>query len=166
MQSRQTFMAAMGGVDPGEEAFGEYDEARRGPARPPPSLFVPALLYTHMRAFRRGTSPWTGSRDSSIWARVFVHRLCTPPSYRRAAARERTRFSCMSKYSCNSGLLYRRELLALPPTRRVQPTMVRGDRRPPARGAPAQSLHPALAGCVHYRAAHVCTHMPCYCAVP
>jgi len=28
MQSRQTFLAAMGGVDPGEEAFGEYDEAR------------------------------------------------------------------------------------------------------------------------------------------
>ena len=32
-----------------------------------------------MRASGRGTSPWTGSRDSSIWARVFVHRLCTPP---------------------------------------------------------------------------------------
>ena len=37
MQSRQTFMAAMGGVDPGEEAFGEYDEARRR-RRPPTTL--------------------------------------------------------------------------------------------------------------------------------
>ena len=47
MQSRQTFMAAMGGVDPGEEAFGEYDEARRRPARPPPSLCSCVALHAH-----------------------------------------------------------------------------------------------------------------------
>ena len=49
MQSRQTFMAAMGGVDPGEEAFGEYDEARRRPARPPPSLCSCVALRTCVR---------------------------------------------------------------------------------------------------------------------
>ena len=61
MQSRQTFMAAMGGVDPGEEGYGEYDEARRRSAHPP--AFVYALLNTRAcaRPSRRETSPWTGS---------------------------------------------------------------------------------------------------------
>ena len=64
MQSRQTFMAAMGGVDPGEEGYGEYDEARRRSAHPP--AFVYALLNTRAcaRPSRRETSPWTGSEGS------------------------------------------------------------------------------------------------------
>ena len=48
MQSRQTFMAAMGGVDPGEEGYDEYDEARGRPAHPPAP--VCALLLTRMCA--------------------------------------------------------------------------------------------------------------------
>ena len=75
MQSRQTFMAAMGGIDPGEEGYGEYDEARRRPAQPP--AFVGVRFQTRARAHcpsRRETSPWTGSEAS------FARRLAHGPS--------------------------------------------------------------------------------------
>lgn len=163
MQSRQTFMAAMGGVDPGEEAFGEYDEARRRPARPPPSLCSCVALRTCVR-------PGAGRVHGRAVVIQAVGRacLCTvcarPPSHRRAAARQR-RVSVVRVYD-NTSIGKCCEPRATFTSHPKSPAWCVARRRPPARGAPAQSLHPGLADCVHYRAAHVCTHMPCYCAVP
>ena len=74
MQSRQTFMAAMGGVDPGEEAFGEYDEARRR-RRPPTTL--PLFLRCFTRTCVRPGAGRVHGRAVVIEAfrrAMFVHR--------------------------------------------------------------------------------------------
>ena len=89
MQSRQTFLAAMGGVDPGEEAFGEYDEARRR-RRPPTTL--PLFLRCFTRTCVRPGAGRVHGRAVVIEAfrrAMFVHRLCTPPLSQPCCARQR-----------------------------------------------------------------------------
>lgn len=76
MQSRQTFMAAMGGVDPGEdmEGYGEYDEVRRRCAPPAARVcFVRRIRAQYLP--RREMSPWTGSEVQlySSLARTDAH---------------------------------------------------------------------------------------------
>ena len=67
MQSRQTFMAAMGGVDPGEEGYDEYDEARRRPAQPPRlRSCVCAATHAHVRTVRPGARRLHGQAVKAV----------------------------------------------------------------------------------------------------
>lgn len=74
MQSRQTFMAAMGGVDPGDEmeGYGEYDEARR--CSPQPSARPHGCVARRARAqcpFRR-TKPSARPKEEHLDLRLEI----------------------------------------------------------------------------------------------